>query len=164
MSQARAPRASLAEVERETPPRSDASMLTAASSCPAGYARIVHRALARLLAVAIAASATRPGALEAGPPVPVTVGIVGRGQIRLVVADGASRPCDAADNRMLFNGHVKAGDEMKFASTTGSVCVDHTYGALRESQWAGASIWSGRVTYPGGPEPSIHGTVSTEEP
>jgi len=96
--------------------------------------------------------------------VPVTVGIVGKGVIRLLVADGASRPCDAAGNRVLFNGRVKAGDEMKFTSTTGSVCVDHTYGSLRESQWAGGSIWSGRVTYPGGPEPSIRGTVSTDEP
>lgn len=120
--------------------------------------------LARLLIVAAAVCGVRTVSADPNPSVPVTVSVLGRGTIRLLVADGASRPCDAADNRVLFNGHVKAGDELKFSSSAGSVCVDHTYGALRESQWAGASIWSGRVTYPGGPEPSIHGSVSTDEP
>jgi hypothetical protein len=96
--------------------------------------------------------------------VPVTLTVVGHGEIRLVVADGASRPCDASDNRVLFDGHVRAGDEIKLSSTTGSACVDHTYGALRASQWAGASIWSGGAAWPGVHEPSIHGTVSTDEP
>ncbi|HXX69908.1 MAG TPA: hypothetical protein VEK07_22200 [Polyangiaceae bacterium] len=122
------------------------------------------RMLLRALVVAAAASGAAASWADSNPAVPVTVGIVGKGVIRLLVADGASRPCDAAGNRVLFNGRVKAGDEMKFTSTTGSVCVDHTYGSLRESQWAGGSIWSGRVTYPGGPEPSIRGTVSTDEP
>jgi hypothetical protein len=94
----------------------------------------------------------------------VTITVVGHGEIRLIVADGASRPCDASDNRVLFDGHVDAGHEIELRSTTGSVCVDHTYGSLRESQWAGASIWSGMGAWPGGHEPSIHGTVSTDEP
>jgi hypothetical protein len=51
-----------------------------------------------------------------------------------------SRPCDASDNRMLFNGHARAGDEVRLSSATGSVCVDHTYGKLRESQWAGPEL------------------------
>lgn len=98
------------------------------------------------------------------PSIPIAVTIVGKGQIRLVVADGASRPCDASDNHMLFDGHATAGDEIKLASATGSICVDHTYGSLRESQWAGASIWSGSFLWPGGHEASIRGTVSTDEP
>jgi len=118
----------------------------------------------RLLVVVVAGVDEAAAWADSSPTVPVTVGVVGKGVIRLLVADGASRPCDAAGNHVLFNGRAKAGDEMKFTSTTGSVCVDHTYGSLRESQWAGGSIWSGRVTYPGGPEPSIRGTVSTDEP
>lgn len=124
----------------------------------------MRRALARMVIVVAGVCAAGAVSADSNPTVPVTVSVVGRGVIRLLVADGASRPCDAADNHVLFNGRAKAGDEIKFASTRGSVCVDHTYGSLRESQWAGGSIWSGRVTYPGGPEPEIHGTVSTDEP
>ncbi len=104
------------------------------------------------------------GAEDATAPIPVSVKVVGHGAIRLIVSDGASRPCDSSNNGPLFNGHVKAGDEIELSSATGSVCVDHTYGSLRDSQWAGGSIWSGRPTWPGGPEASIHGAVSTDEP
>jgi hypothetical protein len=96
-------------------------------------------------------------------PTPVSVTVVGHGQIRLMVADGTSRPCDASSNHMLFDGHAKAGDKIKLTSATGSVCVDHTYGAMRESQWAGATIWSGS----GFGLPSsrgLSGSVSTDEP
>ena len=110
------------------------------------------------------AGAVRAVRADAGLTVPVTITIVGHGEIRLVVADGASLPCDASDNRVLINDRVRAGDEIKLSSTKGSVCVDHTYGSLRESQWAGPSIWSGRATWPGGPEAVIHGTVSTDQP
>jgi hypothetical protein len=100
---------------------------------------------------------------DTSPPTPVTVTVVGHGQIRLMVADGTSRPCDASSNQMLFDGHAKAGDKIKLTSATGSVCVDHTYGAMRESQWAGASIWSG--TGRGLPTSrGINGSVSTDEP
>jgi hypothetical protein len=94
---------------------------------------------------------------------PVTVDVVGKGRIRLVVADGSSRPCDASDNHVLFSGHVKAGDEIKVASATGSVCVDHTYGSMRESQWAGANIWSGSGAGWTGVR-TLNGAVSTDEP
>jgi hypothetical protein len=97
------------------------------------------------------------------PPIPVTVSVVGKGTIRLVVADGSSRPCDASDNRVLFSGHARAGDEIKVASATGSVCVDHTYGSLRESQWAGATIWSGSNAGWTGAR-SLAGAVSTDDP
>jgi hypothetical protein len=93
----------------------------------------------------------------------VTVNVVGKGRIRLLVADGSSRPCDASDNRVLFNGHAKAGDAIKVAAATGSVCVDHTYGSLRESQWAGANIWSGSNAGWTGAR-ALNGAVSTDEP
>jgi hypothetical protein len=93
----------------------------------------------------------------------VTVNVVGKGKIRLVVADGSSRPCDASGNHVLFSGYAKAGDEIKVAAATGSVCVDHTYGSLRESQWAGANIWSGSNAGWTGAR-ALSGSVSTEEP
>jgi hypothetical protein len=83
-------------------------------------------------------------AAEAKPAtIPVSVSVVGTGQVRLIVAEGTGRPCESADNRVLFNGHAKAGDDVRVAvaSSVGAVCVDHTYGAFRESQWAGGVMW-----------------------
>ena len=103
--------------------------------------------------------------VSADPPqkTPVTVTVLGRGTIRLIVADGATRPCQSSDNHVLFSGHVHAGDEIKVTSLTGSVCVDHTYGAFRESLWAGASVWSGSGSGLSGVR-VLQGAVSTDEP
>jgi hypothetical protein len=124
----------------------------------------------RLTRLAVAAGlilgslATRDVAADGSTAtVPVSVAVVGEGRIRLMVADGTSRPCDSSDDRMLFFGYAKPGDEIKLASATGSVCVDHTYGSLRESQWAGASIWSGG-RFGVAPNSPLNGTVSTDRP
>jgi hypothetical protein len=118
----------------------------------------------RVIAGGAVLCATHAAPADTSAPVPVTVAVVGHGEIRLLVADGTARPCDSSDGRVLFNGHVKAGDEIKLLSLTGSVCVDHTYGSLRESQWAGASIWSGSGGWPGAREAVIRGAISTDEP
>jgi hypothetical protein len=107
--------------------------------------------------------ATRDVPADPTVTIPVSIAVVGEGRIRLMVADGASRPCDSSDNHMLFVGHAKSGDAIKLTSVTGSVCVDHTYGALRESQWAGASIWSGGRFGVAQNSP-LAGTVSTDTP
>lgn len=116
-----------------------------------------------------AASFLTPGAPAQTAPknIPVVVTVAGHGEIRVLLADGSTRPCDASDNRVLFNGHAKAGDQIKGISTTGAVCVDHTYGTFRESQWAGPVIWSagGRSRFGRPPSSSaIAGTVSTDAP
>jgi len=85
----------------------------------------------------------------------------------VLVADGTTKPCDSSDNHVLFKGHAKAGDQIKLVSTTGAVCVDHTYGAFRESQWAGPSIWSAgpRPLFGSRPSPAaLEGAVSTDAP
>jgi hypothetical protein len=108
-----------------------------------------------------------PVAAEGAPTtIPVSVTVVGTGQIRLIVAEGSGRPCESSDNHVLFNGHAKAGDEVKLTvvAAIGAVCVDHTYGEFRESQWAGGvTWWSGDF----GPHPSRGGLsiqVSTDTP
>jgi hypothetical protein len=120
------------------------------------------RHLAPVIALMGIGSLAHDAPADTTTPTPVSVTVVGHGQIRLMVADGASRPCDASSNHMLFDGHSKAGDEIKLTSASGSVCVDHTYGSMRESQWAGASIWSGGFGLPRGR--GISGSVSTDEP
>jgi hypothetical protein len=123
---------------------------------------VQSRHLVPVVALFGSGSLTYDAPADTNAPTPVTITVVGRGQIRLMVADGTSRPCDASSNHMLLDGHAKAGDKIKLTSATGSVCVDHTYGAMRESQWAGASIWSGGSF--GLPRGSLSGSVSTEEP
>jgi hypothetical protein len=100
---------------------------------------------------------------EPPPKTPVTVQVVGHGTLRLVVADGAQRPCESSDNHILFDGHASADEKIELVSMTGSVCVDHTYGAFRESQWAGAQIWSGSSAGWSGIR-DLKGVVSTDEP
>jgi hypothetical protein len=115
-----------------------------------------------LLAAAIVLP-VRSAPADPDEPTPVKISVIGTGEIRILVADGASRPCDASSNKVLLSEHVKAGDEIVLTSFTGSICVDHTYGEMRESEWAGASIWSG-VAWPGAPVSAIRGNVSTDEP
>jgi hypothetical protein len=122
--------------------------------------RSVHLSLASLMAASIAA---RDVSAEMQPKTPVSVTIAGHGSVRLVVADGTTRPCESSDNHILFNGHAAAGEVIALTSVTGSVCVDHTYGAFRESLWAGASIWSGSGAGYSGVR-ALHGSVSTDEP
>jgi hypothetical protein len=124
------------------------------------------RSQAALFAVALTATSLAARDVPAETPsCAVMVKVVGHGTIRLVIADGASRPCDGSGNKVLFSGHAKADDVIKLVSSTGSVCVDHTYGSMRESQWAGASIWSGARGL--GPRPEVtvlSGSLSTDEP
>jgi hypothetical protein len=91
----------------------------------------------------------------------VVVRVVGSGHIRLLVADGVSGPCDSSNNKVLLSKEVNAGDEIHLVSSSGSVCVDHTYGAFRSSQWAGPSIWSGARLQPA---TMLTGHVSTDTP
>jgi len=123
------------------------------------------RLLLRVLPLLLVATAlpVRNAPADPNEETPVTVTVVGSGEIRVMVADGAARPCDASENQMLFNEHVEAGTSIHVTSVTGSVCVDHTYGQMRESEWAGASIWSG-VPWPGTQATEIRGKVSTDEP
>ncbi len=121
------------------------------------------RPVLAFLSALAATIASRDVAAETAPKTPVVVTVVGHGSIRLVVADGAQRPCDSSDNHVLFSGRVSADEKVKLESTTGSVCVDHTYGKFRESQWAGATIWSGSNSGWSGVR-SLQGSVSTDEP
>jgi hypothetical protein len=105
-------------------------------------------------------------AAESAPTtIPVSVNVVGTGRIRLMVAEGSGRPCESSENHVLFSGHAKAGDEVKLTVVTaiGGVCVDHTYGEFRESQWAGGvTWWAGDFPHPAGARLSI--PVSTDTP
>jgi|HubBroStandDraft_1064217.scaffolds.fasta_scaffold131649_2 hypothetical protein len=117
-------------------------------------------------AIAVPALFTLVALAETAPkPSPVVVRVVGHGEILVLVSDGSTKPCDSSDDHLLFKGPVKAGEHVNTVSVTGAVCVDHTYGEFRQSQWAGPSIWSTGVS-PFAPPPShteLEGTVSTDE-
>jgi hypothetical protein len=100
-------------------------------------------------------------------PSPVVVSVVGHGEILVLVSDGSTKPCDSSDDHLLFKGPVKAGEHVNAVSATGAVCVDHTYGEFRQSQWAGPSIWFAGGVSPfalPAPHAELEGTVSTDEP
>jgi hypothetical protein len=65
--------------------------------------------------------------------VPVHVTVHGQGTIRVRIADGAIAPCDSG--RRLFDGQMAAGQSLVLTSATGVVCVEHTYGAFRKTNW-----------------------------
>jgi hypothetical protein len=106
--------------------------------------RMRRRSVRFAACLALGILGARPVAAETPPTIPVVATVVGTGQIRLLLAEGTGRPCESPENHKLFDGHAKAGDEVRvnFSAAVGSVCVDHTYGAFRESQWAGGVIWS----------------------
>jgi hypothetical protein len=115
--------------------------------------------------VALWALVARDAPAQERAVVPVSVSVRGHGQIRLLVSEGTARPCESADNHLLFHGHATVGDEIKLQMSVGSLCVDHTYGAFRESQWAGAAIWSAGDYGPHpGPEAVLRIPVSTDNP
>jgi hypothetical protein len=116
-------------------------------------------------ALSVASLATHATPAQTHPmSIPVAIGVVGTGEIQLIVADGATIPCDSSDNRVIFKNRAAAGDNIKLLSATGYVCVDHTYGSFRQSQWAGPSIWSGGGARFGGGSSHLEGTVSTDYP
>ncbi|MGO9838887.1 MAG: hypothetical protein ACLP1X_32300 [Polyangiaceae bacterium] len=126
------------------------------------------RKLSFAAAIAVPSLVTIAALAQSAPkPSPVVVSVVGHGEILVLVSDGSTKPCDSSDDRLLFKGPVKAGEHINAVSTTGAVCVDHTYGEFRQSQWAGPSIWFAGSLSPFGPAPShveLEGTVSTDEP
>jgi hypothetical protein len=72
---------------------------------------------------------------EAGTERPVYVVVVGQGAIRLRLAAGQVAPCDSPDNRVLFDGWVGVGT-FSWVTSSDLVCIQHTSGALRESDWS----------------------------
>jgi hypothetical protein len=127
--------------------------------------RVRRASLPFALGLLVLATRDAPAQEHAPAPVAVSVEVKGRGQIRLIVSEGTARPCESADNHLLFSGHARVGDEIKLTTSEGSLCVDHTYGTFRESQWAGAAIWSAG-DYGSHPEPHavLHIPVSTDNP
>ena len=120
---------------------------------------------ALLLGLFLVVTRDAPADDVAPAPVAVSVEVNGRGQVRLIVAEGTGRPCESSDNHVLFSGHASAGEAIKLKTTVGSICVDHTYGTFRETQWAGAAIWSAGDY---GPHPETHAVlhipVPTDDP
>jgi hypothetical protein len=72
---------------------------------------------------------------------PVLVSVVGHGAIRLRLAAGITAPCDSSENRMIFDGWVAPGT-YRWDTSANNICYEHTFGALRESDWSTSRVVS----------------------
>ncbi len=94
-----------------------------------------------LLAIVVA-PLTHARDASAEPSIAVRVSVMGRGSIRLRIADGSVVPCSSSSNKMLFDGWVSAGTTLAFRSRTASVCYEHTYGSFRRTNWSASCVAS----------------------
>lgn len=67
---------------------------------------------------------------------PVLIELHGSGKIRVKVAAGQISPCDSRGNTSLFDGWLAAGNQYSISSPAGCICVTHTFGGFRESDWS----------------------------
>jgi hypothetical protein len=107
---------------------------------------MARREVALMLGIA-ASVASVPA--DAGADFPVYVVVVGHGTIRIRLAAGRVTPCDSHENRLLFEGPVRAGT---YTWETGSefVCFQHTSRALPEQDWSASqlipTVWNRKPT------------------
>jgi hypothetical protein len=90
------------------------------------------RSIALCLAISLCSATVHA---DSGADRPVFITVVGHGSIRLRLSVGSTAPCDSADDRMLFDGWIGPG---RYVWSTGAdaVCFQHTFGALRQSNWS----------------------------
>jgi hypothetical protein len=86
---------------------------------------------------------------DAGADFPVNLVVMGYGAIRVRLAAGLVTPCDSHENRLVFEGPVRAGT---YTWATGSefVCFQHTSRALPEQDWSASqmipTVWNKKPT------------------
>jgi hypothetical protein len=81
------------------------------------------------------------GDANAAADYPVFVTVVGHGAVRFRLALGITAPCDSSENRMLFDGWVGVG-RYEWITGVRTICIQHTFGALREVDWTESRLVS----------------------
>lgn len=81
-----------------------------------------------------------PTAGPAAERTPVLVHATGSGRVRLRLAEGTTTPCEASTNRRVFNGWIDAGATLELSVAASCICVEHTWGTFRKSDWAPGQI------------------------
>jgi hypothetical protein len=71
---------------------------------------------------------------------PVLVTIDARKPVQVLVATGPTLPCDASENRPLVKGWMQPNQSARAMSTTGCVCVQHTYDDFPDVNWSTAQM------------------------
>ena len=97
---------------------------------------------------------------------PAYVWVVGKGTVRVRVADTPAMQCgECSDswNQTLFDGRMKAGQAMWLWSTHLCVCVQHTYGSFREAEWSPSVVLCPIDSRPYGGQ-SYEGFIRVEVP
>ncbi len=71
---------------------------------------------------------------------PVEVSLRTRAPVRVRISEGATVPCDASTNRVLFDGWL--ADQAVFRTTIASetICVEHTWDDYPRAGWAPAGL------------------------
>ena len=124
----------------------------------------VQRVVVLLLVLSAALLVAEDGA--ALPPFPMSLSVVGRGAIHVRVAEGRVAPCTSMSNRPLLDEWLRAGTSLSLSINDACVCVEHTYGTFRDTQWSPGSVRCGASTSRPNPLPNplVQVVISTAEP
>lgn len=71
--------------------------------------------------------------------VPINLAVVGQGAIRVRLSAGQTAPCDSSDDKPIFDGSLTPGRYV-FQTAVPNVCLQHTYGQLRDTRWSSPLI------------------------
>lgn len=120
---------------------------------------------AAMLVVGILVGVALPADLPAAEPVPLVIEAIGTGAVRVRLAEGTTAPCDSSLNRRVFDGWVAANAPLTATVGSSCVCVEHTWGGFRESQWSPGRIVCNRPrTRLRAADPVIRVRFSTDAP
>jgi hypothetical protein len=83
----------------------------------------------------------------ASAPVLIEVRVLGQGAVRVRLAEGRVVPCDSGENRPISTEWIAPGPPRFFRAASQCVCVEHTYGSFRDSEWSLGWIQCGPTRY-----------------
>jgi hypothetical protein len=98
-----------------------------------------------VLAAGLLAGLTWTARGPAAEPTPAMVEAFGSGRVRLRLAEGTNVPCDSSTNRPVLDGWIEAGTPLMLFVGSSCICVEHTWGTFRKSDWAPGQIVCNRA-------------------
>lgn len=119
----------------------------------------------------VAATVASPVDADVTTVAPVVVTVTGPESVRVIVAEGNVAPCDASDNRPLYQGFVAPGQPLVLQTTGACVCVQQTFAPMTHADWGPAGFacrpvvcrtgYRGAPICTPAPDPTIRVTLSS---